>query len=302
VKARRSHTPLVPENISTASESVAPASNAPKLHFIPVAETKPENGKEAENHKEAIKSTQEKENDKVEKKEGSTMPQFNFGTFSWPVSTGGKDDKPFWTPPTSTSSLTPTFTFPSTFSSTNTSILGLDIKPPKSPPAAASDDDESGPQVDGSPEKEEVTAPPVLSENVKTGEEDEIHSYQTRAKLFVLEGDKWKERGVGIFRVNSSKEDPSSARLIMRTEGSLRLILNVAIWSQIRPEKAGDKAVRFVATALEGSSLCSYLIRVAQPSAAIEIIEVIEKYKKLAAAKSSGTPKKEGSKAEVSDS
>jgi hypothetical protein len=54
----------------------------------------------------------------------------------------------------------------------------------------------------------------------------------------------------------------SSARLIMRTEGSLRLILNVAIWSQIRPEKAGDKAVRFVATALEGSSLCSYLIRV----------------------------------------
>ncbi len=55
--------------------------------------------------------------------------------------------------------------------------------------------------------------------------------YQTRAKLFMMEGEgAWKERGVGLLKLNRRRDDGSGARLVMRADGVLRVILNTALY------------------------------------------------------------------------
>jgi len=188
------------------------------------------------------------------------------------------------------------------------------------------------PELDIVPPEPEPTVKPDLR-NVKTGEEDEVHIFQTRAKLFVLktkeeiakeqealripedkierkeepedqeekkehkteskEEEKkkekdgtrtvnpWRERGVGILRLNKAT-DNSSSRLLMRVEGSLKLILNMKVFSQIKPEKAGEKQVRFTGPDLQGSEIRTFLVRVPKPEVAAEFIQVIEKNKSAA--------------------
>lgn len=49
---------------------------------------------------------------------------------------------------------------------------------------------------------------------VSTGEESEDTIYQTRTKLYVMEPDGgWRERGVGMFKLNVRKVDGKGARL-----------------------------------------------------------------------------------------
>lgn len=68
---------------------------------------------------------------------------------------------------------------------------------------------------------------------VQTGEEDETSLYNTSAKLFELDfsniKDGWKERGVGPLHLNQSKQDKNKIRLVMRSNGLLRVILNYKI-------------------------------------------------------------------------
>ncbi|KAG0286836.1 hypothetical protein BGZ98_004939, partial [Dissophora globulifera] len=84
--------------------------------------------------------------------------------------------------------------------------------------------------------------------DVQTGEEEEITIYQTKGKLYadIEKNLAWKERGKGTFKVNVSRKDTKSARLVMRTDGVLRLILNVAIFPEMNPSVTGDRYVRFV--------------------------------------------------------
>lgn len=50
--------------------------------------------------------------------------------------------------------------------------------------------------------------------SVHTGEEDEVTLHQVRGKLFVMEStNQWKERGVGLLKLNVRKDDRSGARL-----------------------------------------------------------------------------------------
>jgi len=124
----------------------------------------------------------------------------------------------------------------------------------------------------------------LSDEPVSSGEEGEQHAFQTRAKLFTLEqGTKdWKERGVGVLKVNVAK-DKSYARLIMRVEGSLRLVLNVALWPGLKVERAGDKAARFIAPHLDKpADPCSYLVRVGRSEIITELIAAVEANKNLA--------------------
>ena len=81
-------------------------------------------------------------------------------------------------------------------------------------------------------------------QDLETGEEDETTEYSCRAKLYnfavLADGKKeWKERGLGVVRVNVKKDPPGeedtrpSARLLMRAEGSHRVILNTAVKKEI---------------------------------------------------------------------
>ncbi|PIA14533.1 PH domain-like protein [Coemansia reversa NRRL 1564] len=75
---------------------------------------------------------------------------------------------------------------------------------------------------------EQVAAP------IRTYEEDEKCLYTTKAKLFELSGEDWKERGSGQFKVNQHKDNPLCCRLVMRTDQTFRLILNAPLFAGMR--------------------------------------------------------------------
>lgn len=70
---------------------------------------------------------------------------------------------------------------------------------------------------------------------VETGEEEEQTYFSSKAKLFHFKDKEWKERGVGTFKINvkeggSDENDKVSARMIMRADGVLRVMLNSPIF------------------------------------------------------------------------
>ena len=80
---------------------------------------------------------------------------------------------------------------------------------------------------------------------METGEENEETVFQSRAKLYVSIEKQWKERGVGVFKVNASRASDGesiagsankTARFIMRADGSHRIVLNSPIKREISVE------------------------------------------------------------------
>ncbi|XP_052633964.1 ran-binding protein 3-like [Harpia harpyja] len=101
---------------------------------------------------------------------------------------------------------------------------------------------------------------------VITGEEAEHNVLQINCKLFVF--DKlsltWIERGRGSLRLNdtsSNKCGMLQSRLIMRNQGSLRLILNTRLWDQMVIKRANRKSLCFTATDQEDHSVQVFLIQ-----------------------------------------
>ncbi|TRY55208.1 hypothetical protein DNTS_032681 [Danionella cerebrum] len=87
---------------------------------------------------------------------------------------------------------------------------------------------------------------------VRTGEESESNVLQMQCKLFVFDKpvQSWVERGRGLLRLNdmaSTEDGMLQSRLVMRTQGSLRLILNTKLWPQMQVDKASEKSVRITA-------------------------------------------------------
>ncbi|CAG8803883.1 2855_t:CDS:2, partial [Racocetra persica] len=97
-------------------------------------------------------------------------------------------------------------------------------------------------------------ARPLLQEQeVFTGEEEEITRHTVRAKLYCMDRERqWKERGVGMLKLNYPKDCEKSPRLIMRADGVLRVILNIALFHGMSVERSQEKFVRIVA--FEGTS------------------------------------------------
>lgn len=99
-----------------------------------------------------------------------------------------------------------------------------------------------------------------------TGEEDEVNVLQIHSKLHVFEKNtsNWLERGRGTLRLNDLKDTGQcegedgdgdgeaarnanhsvNSRIVMRTTGSLRVILNTPIFSNMSVEKATEKSIR----------------------------------------------------------
>ncbi|KAF9547382.1 hypothetical protein EC957_008569 [Mortierella hygrophila] len=98
--------------------------------------------------------------------------------------------------------------------------------------------------------------------DVQTGEENEMTIFQTKGKLYAdtEKTHSWKERGKGTFKVNVGRRDTKLARLVMRTDGVLRLILNVSIFPEMNVTITGDKYIRFMGVE-EGAPL-PFLLKV----------------------------------------
>ncbi|XP_010076725.1 PREDICTED: ran-binding protein 3-like, partial [Pterocles gutturalis] len=107
---------------------------------------------------------------------------------------------------------------------------------------------------------------PLDKVEVITGEEAEHNVLQINCKLFVFDKVSltWTERGRGSLRLNdtsSNKCGMLQSRLIMRNQGSLRLILNTRVWDQMVIKKANRKSLCFTATDQEDHSVQVFLIQ-----------------------------------------
>ncbi|KAF9393492.1 hypothetical protein BGX21_010739 [Mortierella sp. AD011] len=113
--------------------------------------------------------------------------------------------------------------------------------------------------------------------DVHTGEEDEISIYQTKGKLYAdtEKTHSWKERGKGAFKINVNQSDTKLARLVMRTDGALRLILNVSIFEDMNVVITGEKYVRFIG--IEEGKPISFLLKVKDGVVANEIVDNIRR-------------------------
>ncbi|KAM5188250.1 ran-binding protein 3 isoform 3-T3 [Callospermophilus lateralis] len=112
-----------------------------------------------------------------------------------------------------------------------------------------------------------ATARKCLLEKVEviTGEEAESNVLQTQCKLFVFDktSQSWVERGRGLLRLNdmaSTDDGTLQSRLVMRTQGSLRLILNTKLWAQMQMDKASEKSIRITAMDTEDQGVKVFLI------------------------------------------
>ncbi|GMF72027.1 unnamed protein product [Aspergillus oryzae] len=115
----------------------------------------------------------------------------------------------------------------------------------KSKPFGAEEDEE---EEEKEKEKEADTAPGEFEEDKtderffeRPREEGEKTYFSSKAKLFQFSNGEWKERGIGTFKVNvkatDGKEDKKAARLIMRADGVLRVMLNTPLFKGM---KVGD--------------------------------------------------------------
>ncbi|XP_053513311.1 ran-binding protein 3-like isoform X1 [Artibeus jamaicensis] len=102
--------------------------------------------------------------------------------------------------------------------------------------------------------------------DVITGEEAEHNVLKINCKLFVFNKttESWTERGRGALRLNDTASGDcgvSQSRLIMRNQGSLRLILNSKLWAQMEIQRANHQNLQITATDLEDCSIKVFLIQ-----------------------------------------
>lgn len=111
---------------------------------------------------------------------------------------------------------------------------------------------------------------------VVTGEENESNVLQVNCKLFTFDKGtaSWHERGRGNLRLNDQEVDGAlQSRMVMRTQGSLRVILNTKVWAGMVVEHPSPKTVRTTATDPDGIRV--YLIQ-ANPKDAEQLYNALE--------------------------
>ena len=121
-----------------------------------------------------------------------------------------------------------------------------------------------------------------------TGEEDEKSLFTSNAKLFELELSKisegWKERGVGHLHLNQSKRDAKQVRIVMRSQGLLRVILNYRIVKNtevmrgLEASLAPGKYLRLNSLNSEGKPI-QYLVKFANEKLRDELVSKIDELK-----------------------
>ncbi|KAJ2467607.1 hypothetical protein EV174_006385, partial [Coemansia sp. RSA 2320] len=103
-------------------------------------------------------------------------------------------------------------------------------------------------------------APTTPTVPVRTFEEDETCLYSTKAKLFELQNAAWKERGNGQFRLNRMNDDASKCRMVMRTDLTFRLILNVPLFHGMKAV-CERRFVRFTCFDVQSKLPITYALR-----------------------------------------
>jgi len=78
----------------------------------------------------------------------------------------------------------------------------------------------------------------------RAGEEDETTLFSTRAKVLERQEDgRFEVLGLGTLRLNQRKDDVSRIRILLRAEGSGRVVFNVAVHKELEYPTSGKKDV-----------------------------------------------------------
>ncbi|XP_011861852.1 PREDICTED: ran-binding protein 3 [Vollenhovia emeryi] len=95
-----------------------------------------------------------------------------------------------------------------------------------------------------------------------TGEEGETNVLQINCKLFAFDktSSNWQERGRGTLRLNDRDEE---SRLVGRTAGTQRLILNTKVWPGMTAERAGPKSLRLTAMDVLDGDIRIFIVQAA---------------------------------------
>ncbi len=128
-------------------------------------------------------------------------------------------------------------------------------------------------------------APKRKYEEVKvcTGEEGENNVLQLSGKLHVFDktAKNWAERGRGVLRLNDGgDEEAGDSRLVMRTSGSLRVILNTPVFRGMTAEAPSERTVRLTGTD-DGGQLRIFLVTTTSRDAAALLVALRERIEAL---------------------
>ncbi|XP_037948547.1 ran-binding protein 3 [Teleopsis dalmanni] len=96
-----------------------------------------------------------------------------------------------------------------------------------------------------------------------TGEENESNIVDINCKLFAFENSNWEERGRGSLRLNDSKSEHECSRVVFRTAGNLRLLLNTKVWAGMVSERPSQKSLRL--TAMDNTGKIKVFLVMARP-------------------------------------
>ena len=94
----------------------------------------------------------------------------------------------------------------------------------------------------------------------------------------------WKERGVGPLHLNQSKADPKQVRLVMRSQGLLRVVLNYKINADteilkgLEASLTPEKFLRLNSINAEGTPIQN-LLKFGSGTLRDELVEKIESLK-----------------------
>eukprot|EP01097_Dermamoeba_algensis_P003454 TRINITY_DN2404_c0_g1_i1.p1 TRINITY_DN2404_c0_g1~~TRINITY_DN2404_c0_g1_i1.p1 ORF type:complete len:385 (-),score=167.67 TRINITY_DN2404_c0_g1_i1:106-1260(-) len=239
---------------------------------------------------------QKTEEKKEETKPASSPFNFNLGgsststqtsPFNFNFSTGASTSSspftfnfssPFTTGFSSSSSSSSSASSTSPFSFNTGPVFGVNIPTPLKP--AEGQEGEEVQQLEET--ADDIKKSKIVSltpQQVVTGEEEEEQVFNVRSKLYGLdkEENKWKERGVGHLKINVSKD--KKARLVMRTDASLKLILNSKVYSTMPCSMRDEKSVLFVGTENEGKP-AQFLVKFGRKEEASLFLSTVEKHKK----------------------
>ncbi|KAG6544602.1 hypothetical protein Mapa_014024 [Marchantia paleacea] len=117
---------------------------------------------------------------------------------------------------------------------------------------------------------------------VETGEEKEKAVFTADASLFEFIDGGWKERGKGELRVNVSEEKDKRPRLVMRSKGNYRLLLNASLFPDMKLSKMDNRGISFVCanSAAEGrTGLTTYAVKVRDAVVASEFSATVQAHK-----------------------
>ncbi|KAG2004067.1 hypothetical protein GB937_009192 [Aspergillus fischeri] len=170
-------------------------------------------------------------------------------------------------------------------SPTTPSTFGSSTKDKPFGAADADEEDEEEDEAEMGPREFEAEKPDerFFERQIETGEEQEKTYFSGKAKLFQFTNKEWKERGIGTFKVNvkvtDGQEDKKAARMIMRADGVLRVMLNTPLFKGMKvgdPSGNEPKSKQIHLAGVEDGRTVPLLLRVGSEDAAKELYHVIQ--------------------------